>query len=1042
MMQKLIFVFLTAVAGCLPATAVAVSTDSLPEWQRVDAFRDGQIAPHALVVPYRTDDVGAVADMAFDKSPYYKSLNGKWRFNWTRNVDLRPKGFQNKDYDTSSWKLINVPGNWEMQGYGTPVYTNTTYEFDSDWAEFRKNAPLVPSATNEVGSYLRTFTVPSDWAGRRVVLCVEGAISFYYAWVNGHYLGCNMDSKTAAEWDITPYLNIDGDNTVALEVYRWSAGAYFECQDYWRISGIERDVYLYSTPPTYVSDLTVRSPLDSTYTDGELTIEASVAGLFRSGSGRKLHEKAAKKAKPWTLAYKLLSPDGDVVKSGEMRASDDNSFKCTVPRVKPWSAEHPNLYTLMLDLRNPAGNVVETVGCNVGFKTVEIKNSQVLVNGVPVLVKGVNRHAHSDLGHTVPEEVALRDVEIMKQNNINTVRNSHYPQDRRWYHLADKYGLYIIDEVNAESHGYGYGEESLAKRAEWIPAVTDRTARMYAKSKNNPSVTFYSLGNECGNGIVFEETYKWLKEREHNRPVQYERALDDPNSDIYALMYNSVAGIRAYSADSTRMRPNILCEYAHAMGNSVGGLVDYWDAFETCPKLQGGCIWDWVDQGFRKTDENGVEYWAYGGDFGPANVPSDNSFLYNGLIRADRTPHPHLQEVKKVYQNIKSRLTDPATLTVEVKNWHDFTDLDRFMLKWEVVDPSGKVLQKGERNVKCAPRESVTVKLGDYAGTEAPEAFLNLSWTPVEDKPFVSKDFEVAYDQFVLPGTAVETPDFKPLKLKRKDNRFTCGDVSFTVSPKTGEILSVQNGVNEMTATPVSLSLWRPLTENDAAYWSLGNQIWRPQGLDSISQRLMSLTTKKNVVTVEADIISAAGKLLGKARYNYSVSAGNTLDVSCRFEPDTSAVKSLPRVGLTFRVPKFHASTVSYLGRGPVETYVDRMQAGRIGTYVTTPADDFHDYVVPSATGNHTETRWMQLDGSGLKIFSSGPFQFSATPYDDRVIDRARHTCDLVDDRLVTVHVDAAHTGVGTGTCGPDILPKYQIPVEPIDFTFHFRLGN
>ncbi len=1037
-MNRLLALAVFAAASTITVNA-AKPTENVPEWQQINAFRNGQLNPHALVVPYRNGDIKAVAEMEYDRSPFYLSLNGKWKFNWTKNVELRPQGFHNPSYDVSTWNEINVPGNWERQGYGTAVYTNTTYEFDSDWAQFRKNAPFVPVATNEVGSYRRSFSVPSDWNGRRVVLCVEGAISFYYVWVNGEYLGCNMGSKTAAEWDVTEHLKPNAENTVALEVYRWSAGAYFECQDFWRLSGIERDVYLYSTPKTYIADYTVRSPLSADYTDGCLTVEVDVDGIPAAPNVR---ASAKKGPAHWSVDYTIYDNNGSAVAQNSAIAKSSLKLTDTIDNVKQWNAEHPYLYTMLLNLKDPEGSTVETVGCNVGFKTVEIKDSVVLVNGMPIKVKGVNRHAHSPMGRTVPRELAMADIKLLKENNINTVRNCHYPQDRYWYHLADKYGLYIIDEANVESHGYGYGKESLAKRAEWIPAVMDRTRRMYAKSKNNPSVTFYSLGNECGNGIVFEETYKWMKSVEHNRPIQYERALDDWNSDIYALMYNPVYYVNEYGKNPKLTRPYILCEYAHAMGNSVGGLKNYWDTFENHPKLQGGCIWDWVDQAFEETDADGVKYWAYGGDYGPANVPSDNSFLCNGLIRADRTPHPHLEEVKKVYQYIKSNLVDPQSLTVEIKNWHDFSNLNEFDLRWKVTDPEGNLLQSGTETVNCEPHKSTTVSLGKYVGSTEPEAYLDLSWAPKTDAPVIKAGYEVAYDQFVLPGTPASQIAYDPIKLKRKGNKFTAGKVAFEISPENGDIVSLMVNGQPRIATPLTLSLWRPLTENDAAGWGSGTRFWRPEGLDSINQSVTDIATDGKLLTVSTDINGRGGKRIGSAVYTYSVSKNDVFNVGCTFSPDTATITSLPRVGLTFRVPEPDCSSVTYLGRGPVETYVDRNQAGRIGRYTTTPMADFHFYTVPSASGNHTDTRWISLDGSGMTITSNAPFQFSATPFDDMAIDRARHINDLKDDGLVTIHVDAAQTGVGTATCGPDILPKYFIPIQPINFDFHFSLSK
>lgn len=1013
--------------------AVTLSAEQKPEWQTIEAFRDGQIPSHALVVPYVADDVKAVSGMEFDKSPYYKSLNGKWKFQWTKNVANRPKGFQMPEYDVTAWDEINVPGNWERQGYGTTVYVNTTYEFDSEWANFKKDAPNVPEETNEVGSYRRTFTVPATWQGRRVVLCIEGAISFYYAWINGEYIGCNQDSKTAAEWDITDKLK-DGENTIALEIYRWSAGAYFECQDFWRLSGIERDVYLYSTPDTYISDFTVRSPLDKEYKDGILDIDIDVANLPQPPANKAKKAKKQPEFKPMEVSYRLFDADYKVIASGNAKAESDMRFNTVISPVNHWSAESPYLYTLLIDLKNGEGDVVETVGCNVGFRTSEVKNGLYLLNGQPIKVKGVNRHAHSQMGRTVPRELALKDIELLKQNNINTVRNCHYPQDRYWYYLCDKYGIYVIDEANAESHGYGYGKESLAKRPEWIPAVIDRERRMYEKSKNNPSVTFYSLGNECGNGIVFEEAYKYMKSLDTGRPVQYERTLEDWNSDLYANMYLDHANVERYGKDSTMVRPYVLCEYAHAMGNSVGGLKDYWDIFEAYPKLQGGCIWDWVDQGFEETNAQGRKYWAYGGDFGPANVPSDNSFLCNGLIAADRTPHPALNEVKKVYQNIKCQLVDPATLTVDVKNWFDFTNLDQYTLNWKVNTACGKELQSGTLTVAAKPYETVKVSLGKYTPGDEP-AYLDLSWTPKNDAPYISRDYEVAYDQFALPYNKV-AKDTKPVKMKRKGNTYSAQNTSFTINPATGELTSVMFDGRELLVTPMELTLYRVATENDLS-WGGRDRQWKKEGIDIITPKVISVKLKDNALRAATEVIGKNGNVLGTADFTYTVTDGGTLAVNCKFNPDTAAIKNMPRVGLTFRTEAVNAPTVTYVGRN-VESYADRTAAGRIAKTTVRPVDNFHIYVKPSEAGNHMDTRFLNLDGAGVKITSDDTFQFSVYPYSDAEVTKAIHTGDLVPDDKVTVHIDAAQTGVGTATCGPDVLPKYFLPIAPYDFTFYF----
>lgn len=1029
--MKHISILLGAVAVTFAASANG-PVNSLPEWQDPNAFRIGQIDPHNLVVPYRANDVKAIANHDYEDSPYYMDLNGKWKFHWTQNPNLRPTDFYQPDYDVAEWDLINVPGNWETQGYGTKIYVNERYEFSAPIYNFKKNPPYVPFDTNEVGSYRRTFKIPEGWDGRRVVLCVEGAISFYYAWVNGEYLGCNQGSKTAAEWDITDKL-VEGENVLALEVYRWSAGAYLESQDMWRLSGIERDVYLYSTPNTFIADYTVKSPLDrANYKDGEFSLSVDVDGL-PAVDGKKKKKKEA----PMSVDYKLYDKDGNIALEGSKEAESTVDFSATLENALPWTAEHPNLYTLAIDLKDGNGNVLETVGCNVGFKTSEIKNGRFLVNGVPVIVKGVNRHSHTmELGRTVDRATMEKDIELMKLNNINTVRNCHYPADRLWYHLCDVNGIYVIDEANIESHGMGYGKESLAKFSEWLPAHMDRTKRMYAKSKNYPSVTFYSLGNESGNGINFEETYKWLKSVEDNRPIQYERAFDSFNTDVHPRMYRSIDEIKEYVAQPGITRPFILCEYAHAMGNSVGGLRDYMEVFESEPMAQGGCIWDWVDQAFLEKDKNGKWYWAYGGDYGRPGTPSDGSFCCNGLVAADRTPHPHLEEVKAVYQNIKSKIVDPETMTIEVKNWYDFTNLDNYVLNWSYTDADGAVYASNSQVVECAPHATARFKLPKpRIPKSVPEVFLNLSWTPRHGAGYVPETHEVAYNQFVIPGNK-QTRDDKAVKLTRKGNTWTSGGLTFTISPESGAITSVVRNGQEQLATPIELSLYRPLTENDAHRKGSGH-LWREAGLDSISQQATSITFKDNVVTVAANIKGREGQNVGTSVMTYKVSADNTLDINCSFSPNAEVVKSLPRVGLTYRTPADRAAKVTYVGRGPVETYVDRNSAGRISKHVTTPRDDFHNYVVPQSTGNHTDVRSVAFNDGAVLVTSPAVFQFSAVPYSDSVLEKATHINQLEEDGLVTVHLDAAQTGVGTATCGPDILPKYAIPVEDTQFEFN-----
>ena len=630
----------TLLSLCLTCllTTPAIAQIVQPEWQSQYAIGKNKLAPHTYIWPYANAD--AAGEGNYEQSPYYMSLNGKWKFHWVKNPDHRPKDFYKPSFYTGGWADIDVPGNWERQGYGTAIYVNETYEFDDPLFNLKKNPPLVPYAENEVGSYRRMFTVPTDWKDRRIVICCEGVISFYYIWVNGHMLGYNQGSKTPAEWDITDYVQA-GENIVALEVYRWSAGSYLECQDMWRLSGIERDVYLYSTPRQFIADYKVTSSLDKKeYKEGffglDVTVEGSATGVS-------------------TLAYSLEDTAGKTILQNEIPIKNrglSNSIifdEQSLPGVKRWSAEHPNLYTLILTLKDDAGHITHLTGCKVGFRTSEIKDGRFCINGVPILIKGANRHEHSQLGRTVSKELMEEDIRLMKQHNLNTVRNSHYPTHPYWYQLCDRYGLYVIDEANIESHGMGYGPASLAKDSTWLPAHMDRTQRMYERAKNHPGIVIWSLGNEAGNGINFERTYDWMKSVETTRPIQYERAEQNYNTDIYCRMYRSVEELLAYARQTEPKvyRPFIMTEYLHAMGNSGGGLKEYMDVFETEPIVQGGCIWDWVDQSFREIDADGRWYWTYGGDYGPKNVPSFGNFCCNGLVNAVREPHPHLLEVKK-----------------------------------------------------------------------------------------------------------------------------------------------------------------------------------------------------------------------------------------------------------------------------------------------------------------------------------------------------------------------------------------------------------
>ncbi len=1001
-----------ALLGIVPFVAQATQV----EWQSQYKLGENRLQPHAYVLPY--SDAKAVVNRNYEESPYYLSLNGDWKFNWVRNPELRPANFYENDFYVGAWADIKVPGNWECQGYGIPIYVNESYEFDSEMFNFKKNPPFVPSEANEVGSYRRNFTIPNEWKARRVVVCFESVTSFYYLWVNGHRVGYNQGSKTPVEWDITDYL-VEGENNISAEVYRWSSGSYLECQDMWRISGIERDVYLYSTPKTYISDYSVTSSLDKeSYSIGEFALDI----LVENSEG-------------YSVDYSLLDKGGVAVVKGNISLDDSSkSASRFLPNIKPWSAEAPNLYSLVLELKDSRGRVAQTTGCQVGFRVAEIKERQFCVNGRPIIVKGANRHEHSQMGRTVSRELMIKDIELMKQHNINTVRNSHYPTDALWYELCNEYGLYVIDEANIESHGMFYGPASLAKDSTWLDAHLDRVARMYHRSKNHPSIVIWSLGNEAGNGVNFERAYDWLKGQDSSRPVQYERAEQNYNTDIYCRMYRSVEEIEAYvnQEEPKVYRPFIMTEYLHAMGNSGGGIKEYVEVFEREPLAQGGCIWDCVDQSFKEIDENGKWFWSYGGDYGPEGVPSFGNFCGNGLVNADRVPYPHLVEVKRAYQYIKAEMVDSKELRVSVKNWYDFTNLNSYTLKWEIKGDDGKVIASGDKMVDCAPQQSVELTLG---GVKYPkgisEAYLNLRWYPNEASRAIATSHQVAYDQFVVAVKSKYSPVIPTAN----------GDVEIAVDDTTGELTSLKYDGVEMLETPLRLSLYRPITDNDGRERVIGAKAWSAAGLDCLTQRAVSVKRNRDGVEAVVDIIGSQGTKIGEATMHYQVNRAGQLRVKSSFKADTSVVKSLARVGLRFELADQY-SNVEYLGRGEHETYSDRKLSGMIDVWSTNVERMFVYYMKPQATANRTDMRWVELSDkgeSGLYITSDRAFQFSATPYSDEVIDEATHINELKRDGRITVHIDAEQSGVGTASCGPGVQPLYQVSSSE-EYRFEFTI--
>jgi beta-galactosidase len=726
------------------ALMVFVATGALQaaEWENAKIFQVNKEPARASFTHFADEKQARLDDPT--ASPWYLSLNGTWKFNWVSKPDDRPLDFYKDSFDVSQWKEIPVPSDWQLQGYDYPIYTNIIYPFP-------KNQPYVPHDYNPVGSYKRAFTIPANWAGMQLYLHFGGVNSAMYLWVNGQYVGYSEDSKTPAEFDVTRLVR-PGENSVAVQVFRWSDGSYLEDQDFFRLSGIERDVYLFAAPKVRIADFFALANLDAQYLNGHLKVEAKLKNHLAAAGNYQIQVRL--------YAGALESPVFSASRPVTVPASRSASltFSGTIPKVKQWTAETPNLYDLTLLL------LVETTGCKVGFRTVEIKNGQLLVNGRAILFKGINRHEHDPVtGHVVSVASMKKDIELLKQFNFNAVRTSHYPNDPLWYKLCDLYGIYLINEANIEAHGYGYSpKETLGNNPDYLEAHLYRISNMVERDKNHPSIILWSMGNESGTGINFLAGYKWIKQRDLSRPVHYERAekettIKERHTDVITDMYASIAEVQRY-LDTMPDRPFFWCEYAHAMGNSTGNFQDLWDFVESNRQHQGGFIWDWVDQGFLKKNAQGRQFWAYGGDFEPAGVHTDLNFCANGLVFPDRSIHPGIWEVKKVYQSIKVRPVDLERCRFEVKNMFDFTSLKDFKIRWE-IQGNGKPIKAGELPaLDNQPREARIVRIDDLDLKPQPgvEYFINFYAEALKPTEMVPRGHIVATEQYQLPVSLAE----------------------------------------------------------------------------------------------------------------------------------------------------------------------------------------------------------------------------------------------------------------------------------------------
>ena len=1022
------------------------------DWENEQVIGINKEPVHATFFPLKS------ASDAFEeglKSEWVQILNGTWKFNWIPNVKDRPLDFYENSFDASEWNDIPVPANWQMHGFGTPIYTNITYPFD-------KNPPKIAGINgNPVGSYIRTFTVPESWNGKEIFIHFDGVSSAFYIWVNGQKVGYSQGSRTPAEFNLSKYLR-RGENKLAVQVFRWCDGSYLEDQDGWRLSGIFRDVYLYATPKIQIQDFFVTADLDENYKDAVISAKINLKNY-----DKKIFKNGTIEFKLYDLNKKEIKVDGQTsqnifsVKTGE---NTELVLQGKVLKPLKWTHESPNLYKVVISLYNNKDEVLEVVSCNTGFREIEIKNREVLLNGKPVMFKGVNKVEHHYLsGKYVPRDWLEKEVLLMKRYNINSIRTAHYPHDPYLYELCDKYGILLIDEANVESHGMRYGAESLAKNPAWEKAHVQRTRSMIQRDKNHPSVVIWSHGNEAGNGVNFVAMNNEAHRLDPTRPTHYHFAEPPVSSDIiggwkrgegpvWQGRYLEVTDLYKYEyADDSR--PFILNEYAHAMGNAMGNLKEYMEAFEEVDGLVGGHIWDWVDQGILKKAENGKDFFAYGGDFG--DKPNDANFCLNGIVLPDLGITPKLIEVKRVYQNIGFRLNDKNdSLTIINKNQH--RNLDDVNFNWQVLE-NGKVIEQGNFKAKVQPglAENVTLPLEKIQYQKGKEYVLNISAKLAEQTNWAEAGFEIAYDQFILkewsfnPGIQVRN---QTLSTWQNENiiEITGGNFSFQFSKKSGIILEYKiNGENVFEKGP-QLQVWRAPTDNDGSYFPDSEnkrmcKIWLDAGLKDMVYSL------ENFQMLEA----GGGKVSFAASYSmtnlskttgfrssviYSIYTDGQFTMNTHIEP-FGKLPYLPRLGYQI-VLKDEFDNFEWYGRGPHENYSDRSLAALIGNYKGTVDEQFTNYVVPQENGNKTGVRWARLINAnkvGLKVSGDLPLETSVHHYSTEALSKAIHTYELEKEKLTYWNIDYRQGGLGGNSCGPEPLEKYLLKPEPVSFTLFFE---
>ena len=1029
MKNAIVLIFILMLVAAILMMKKEKTHEMNDHWEDQTVFQINREEPRAHFFPFESEALALKNDKSL--SNYFQSLNGEWKFHFAKDPTQKATGFEQVDYEVSHWDDITVPGHWEMQGWSVPIYLDEEYPFPPD-------PPFVPHDYNTVGSYVKTFELNELWNNRDIFIHFGGVRSAFYFWLNGEFVGYSQGSKTPAVFNITDKV-ISGENKVAVQVYRFSDGSYLEGQDTWRVSGLERDVYLYAVSKTRIADFFVKAELNDDLKSGYFSLDIDF--LQDDETAEEITTKAV-----LTGSSETLFDSTAVVKKSIL-------FESIIDHINPWSAEDPYLYNLQINLFNSQKEIIESFTQQVGFKRVEIIDGNLLVNGKAIMFRGVNRHEWDPVrGRSITEETMIKDIQLMKENNINAVRTSHYPNQERWYELCNEYGLYVIDEANIEAHGMQFHEKSyghIANDSTWTAQWIDRGKRMVERDKNQPCIIMWSMGNEAGDGTNFVKLYDWIKARDNTRPVVYQPAWYERHTDVVFPMYKNIEFISDYASKKTE-KPLILCEYAHAMGNSVGNLQDYWDTFEKYKALQGGFIWDWVDQVILKTDENGTDYWAYGGDFGTEFAENDSNFCANGLIAADRTINPHMHEVKKVYQPVKFEADNLSHGRIKVTNRYDFVDLNHLDFEWFVKGndktiSSGKM---GKLDLMAGESQKLTFSLSGIIPEPGVEYFLMIRAKTNQNHPLISKGHIVAWEQFQLPIsrelTTTPLTDM-PIIILNTDAGIEVHGKAFYVlfNRATGQIKQyIYNGI-EIFINPIEANFWRAPNDND-----LGN------GMPKRTRLWKNVNDSLKTEVISGEVIDGFARVVFKSSYPsinlnlisvYQVYGNGIINIDNKYSMADTSLPEIPRIGIKMSLPG-DFDEVTWFGRGPHESYIDRKTSAAVGLYHGSVWDQTFQYVRPQETGNKTDVRWMALSNGKIGLMVKGSPTFDGSvhqyPYEDLdyVPKGQKHgKLNLQQKDQVDWLIDLKQMGVG-GDNSWGARPHDQYTLSPGNYDYSFML--